>query len=100
MNPDPAYYSLTTLLEACSLFILGSFVGWCVRRSEGKRSREADARQAETQSAPESAAACANRDPPSELARRTAEQAALHEWDGGDPRPNFCRQTRLSNGLR
>jgi len=76
MSPDPWYHSLNTILLACSLFILGVFVAWCVLGSYGARIRKADARQAEAK--PESAATRVSQDPSSDgLAARTAEQVAL-----------------------
>ena len=94
MNLD---YSLTTVLLACALFILGSFAGWCARGSQSKRARHADARQAEP--APQGEAGRANQDQAAErgeTATSRADRMSLHEWDGGSPRPNWNRQRNLN----
>jgi len=83
---------LETVLFGAALVVLGAVAGRYAGRRRGREVREDAGREAATQDTgirPSQTAGC-------EEAAGRAEQMALHEFDGGPPRPNWNRQKNLN----
>ena len=79
-----------------SLLLLGALIGWYVRGSRARRAARAE--QSRVSKAPEATPKRWDEVAVSDaLAQRHADEMSLHEWDGGQPRPNFNRQIRLGS---
>jgi hypothetical protein len=91
-----ALHPLDLFLLVSSLLLLGPLAGWYVR---GRRARRAaGAGQSRMSKAPEATPKRWDEVSVSDaLAQRHADEMSLHEWDGGQPRPNFNRQIRLGS---